>query len=249
MPCWQADATAGEAFPARHDAHPGKVTHSLLCNQVNRPSPWRRGAEGCFTSALLRAGVKGICSTGNPELGDEQSRGLAGTRQTWPGLHRARIRPDGGAVADAAGKPLARGRCRRLRILRWPSRPLPFQDSPYPRYTARLRRGVAQPGSALAWGARGREFESRHPDQRNQRVSSRKGLTLLTFWAASKAADVYSVPTSRGLSLAEVGSPGAQIPPWRAHGHRRPGHCFGSRSNPGGLNAAGTAGWSGSHSG
>ena len=26
------------------------------------------------------------------------------------------------------------------------------------------RRGVAQPGSALAWGARGREFESRRPD-------------------------------------------------------------------------------------
>ena len=26
-------------------------------------------------------------------------------------------------------------------------------------------RGVAQPGSALAWGARGREFESRRPDQ------------------------------------------------------------------------------------
>ncbi len=26
-------------------------------------------------------------------------------------------------------------------------------------------RGVAQPGSALAWGARGPGFESRHPDQ------------------------------------------------------------------------------------
>ncbi len=26
-------------------------------------------------------------------------------------------------------------------------------------------RGVAQPGSALAWGARGRVFESRRPDQ------------------------------------------------------------------------------------
>jgi hypothetical protein len=25
-------------------------------------------------------------------------------------------------------------------------------------------RGVAQPGSVLAWGARGRGFESRHPD-------------------------------------------------------------------------------------
>ena len=32
-------------------------------------------------------------------------------------------------------------------------------------YNARLRR-VAQPGSALAWGARGREFESRHADQK-----------------------------------------------------------------------------------
>ncbi len=27
-------------------------------------------------------------------------------------------------------------------------------------------RDVAQPGSALAWGARGREFESRRPDNK-----------------------------------------------------------------------------------
>ncbi len=27
------------------------------------------------------------------------------------------------------------------------------------------KRGVAQPGSALAWGARGRQFESGRPDQ------------------------------------------------------------------------------------
>ncbi|MEY3476117.1 MAG: hypothetical protein RLY65_517, partial [Pseudomonadota bacterium] len=32
-------------------------------------------------------------------------------------------------------------------------------------------RGVAQPGSALAWGARGREFESRRPDH----VTNKKG--------------------------------------------------------------------------
>lgn len=31
-------------------------------------------------------------------------------------------------------------------------------------HNAQLVRGVAQPGSALAWGARGREFESRRPD-------------------------------------------------------------------------------------
>jgi DNA-binding transcriptional MerR regulator len=30
-------------------------------------------------------------------------------------------------------------------------------------------RGVAQPGSALAWGARGREFESRRPDHASRR--------------------------------------------------------------------------------
>ena len=29
-------------------------------------------------------------------------------------------------------------------------------------------RGVAQPGSALAWGARGREFKSRRSDQLNR---------------------------------------------------------------------------------
>ncbi len=39
-------------------------------------------------------------------------------------------------------------------------------------YNSGLRR-VAQPGSALAWGARGREFESRHADQKQ------KGLAVL----------------------------------------------------------------------
>jgi hypothetical protein len=32
-------------------------------------------------------------------------------------------------------------------------------------------RDVAQPGSALAWGARGRKFESCHPDPSKQRAS------------------------------------------------------------------------------
>ena len=31
------------------------------------------------------------------------------------------------------------------------------------------RRGVAQPGRVLAWGARGRKFESCHPDQKFQK--------------------------------------------------------------------------------
>ena len=37
-------------------------------------------------------------------------------------------------------------------------------------------RDVAQPGSAFAWGARGREFESRRPDQKTKMRSSQDGL-------------------------------------------------------------------------
>jgi len=33
----------------------------------------------------------------------------------------------------------------------------------------------------LAWGARGREFESRHADQQKQGLSSHKGLSLFYF--------------------------------------------------------------------
>ena len=44
-----------------------------------------------------------------------------------------------------------------------------------------LGRGVAQPGSALAWGARGPEFKSRRPDQLTPFVS------LLSPWPVSKA--------------------------------------------------------------
>ena len=42
-------------------------------------------------------------------------------------------------------------------------------------------RGVAQPGSALAWGARGREFESRRPDQKIKalQISICKALSIL----------------------------------------------------------------------
>ena len=37
-----------------------------------------------------------------------------------------------------------------------------------------FRRDVAQPGSALAWGARGREFKSRRPDQLTELFDSLK---------------------------------------------------------------------------
>ena len=38
---------------------------------------------------------------------------------------------------------------------------------------------MAQPGSALAWGARGRKFESCHPDSIRTRVSELSGTLFL----------------------------------------------------------------------
>src|SRR5690606_12893507 len=46
-------------------------------------------------------------------------------------------------------------------------------------------RGVAQPGSALAWGARGRVFESLRPDQIILKKSSHLAVTGF-FYARSK---------------------------------------------------------------
>ena len=40
------------------------------------------------------------------------------------------------------------------------------------------RRGVAQPGSALAWGARGRVFESLRPDHILKKDQALSGLVL-----------------------------------------------------------------------
>ena len=86
-------------------------------------------------------------------------------------------------------------------------------------YNSRLRR-VAQPGSALAWGARGREFESRHADHQNQRVTSHKDVARFslgprsikrnkakspTFWAGLDAYEVVGragfEPATNGLKV------------------------------------------------
>ena len=42
-------------------------------------------------------------------------------------------------------------------------------------------RDVAQPGSALAWGARGREFESRRPDTDDKKLPSLRNWKLFCF--------------------------------------------------------------------
>ena len=48
-----------------------------------------------------------------------------------------------------------------------------------PRYNRRFGRGVAQPGSAPAWGAGGRKFESSRPDQ-IQRLTAAPAAVCLT---------------------------------------------------------------------
>ena len=53
--------------------------------------------------------------------------------------------------------------------------------SQFAKADTRLSRGVAQPGSALAWGARGRVFESLRPDHIIQRVARFYLATLFYF--------------------------------------------------------------------
>src|SRR5207245_8172054 len=67
-------------------------------------------------------------------------------------------------------------------------------------------RGVAQPGSALAWGASGRWFKSSRPDQWRPLISlaCAKGIRGLTFWV--------------GAGWQQIGSKGRVK---RDHGRRR----------------------------
>ena len=63
--------------------------------------------------------------------------------------------------------------------------------SAHPACTIRFLRGVAQPGSALAWGARGREFESRRPDQYTRK---RKPRPLAIFLSQNGRANRPHTP-------------------------------------------------------
>ena len=57
-------------------------------------------------------------------------------------------------------------------------------------YTAPHSRGMAQPGSALAWGARGHGFESRCPDTNKKETH----VSLFLFWLEF----VFLVPSGLG---------------------------------------------------
>ena len=51
------------------------------------------------------------------------------------------------------------------------------------------RRDVAQSGSALEWGSRGRRFKSFHPDQKAETPRDlRKRRSLFCFWAPEDSA-------------------------------------------------------------
>jgi hypothetical protein len=76
--------------------------------------------------------------------------GAAHARFEWPlrGLHRASVEFKGCSKVVERSSPFAAN------------------------LGSGIHRDVAQPGSALAWGARGREFKSRRPDQLPQSVIS-----------------------------------------------------------------------------
>ena len=53
----------------------------------------------------------------------------------------------------------------------------------FPDWNKKTSRDVAQLGSVLAWGARGRRFKSCHPDEKNDTyIIIRKCLFFITSW-------------------------------------------------------------------
>ena len=109
----------------------------------------------------------------NARPGPQHADGRADDDRRAP---RRALPPVGDAERPRDGKPHEppRRRSRRRRRGRVSRRDLLFRAHPI--NFALPRRGVAQPGSALAWGARGREFESRRPDQKTKMRSSQDGL-------------------------------------------------------------------------
>ena len=69
------------------------------------------------------------------------------------------------------------------------------------RFEEQIRRSVAQPGSALAWGARGREFKSRRSDQYKTRVDK-----------IVVAKSVAKLEKSRGVGLPKLEFPKLREP-------------------------------------
>jgi hypothetical protein len=69
---------------------------------------------------------------------------------------------------------------------------------------------VAQPGSALAWGARGREFESRRPDQRFNDLGQLNRLAfsfLRDFYVPLWEVDRFGTGTIRERELGVGATP------------------------------------------
>lgn len=62
-------------------------------------------------------------------------------------------------------------------------------------YTSFLRRDVAQSGSALEWGSRGRRFKSFHPDQKTETPRDlRFRRSLFCFWGSAFFSSSSDIP-------------------------------------------------------
>ena len=74
-------------------------------------------------------------------------------------------------------------------------------------YNTRVFRGVAQPGRVLAWGARGRRFESCHPDHKNKNRPC-VGFCFYQWVCRFDALHCYTMPgSSRSVSVGERAPP------------------------------------------
>src|SRR5690606_7102427 len=81
---------------------------------------------------------------------------------------------------------------------------------------AKHSRGVAQPGSALAWGARGRVFESLRPDQIQKPKSADLGFFMPAISRHAQCVRYRLVGTPRWLQGSHSLSAGFEEVAWAA---------------------------------
>ncbi len=142
-----------------------RIKHLLLVDGLTLAGARRRLEEEAAPVAVDAPSIDELIGQNARERLTEVKRGLRSILE----LLRAPWRPPGAAaVCTAAGcrEPDYRGRPRKIGGA-WQGVGAQHEFGAPKAFSIRSsqRRDVAQPGSALDWGSRGRGFESRHPDQ------------------------------------------------------------------------------------
>ena len=161
--------------PGRHRRHPGHLLVGRCRATTAWAWSWPPGAAGRRSRARLPGVAEGAYTVrAAVALAERHGVDMPIAREVHAVLYEGK---DVRASRGRPARPRLEGRAGGPRLI----------DSG-------LRRGVAQPGSALDWGSRGRWFESSRPDHYSERETA-LGHVSLGLSARGAWADVWARPT------------------------------------------------------